>query len=73
VNRILIMFFALILSSSCASLTVFFYLTVTDERLGAFVVDEASKVLKVTENAHNTSLYRFFLANFPTTRLGVAS
>jgi hypothetical protein len=32
--------------------------------LEAFIVDEASKVLKLPENAHNATLYKFFLANF---------
>jgi hypothetical protein len=64
VSRI-IMCFALILSSACASFPAFLFPTVTDERLEAFMFDEASKLLKVTENAHNTTLYKFFLANFP--------
>jgi hypothetical protein len=65
VNRILIICLAVILSSSCASLPVLFFPTVTDERLEAFVREEASKVLNLPENAHNATLYKFFLANFP--------
>jgi hypothetical protein len=65
VNRLLIICLALILSSSCASLPVFFFPTVSDERLEAFVLEEASKVLRVTENARHATLYKFFLANFP--------
>jgi hypothetical protein len=63
--RILIICFSLILSSSCASLPVFLFPTVSDERLEAFIADEASRVLKVSENAHNAARYKFFLANFP--------
>jgi hypothetical protein len=65
VNRILIIYLALILSSSCASIPAFFFPTVTDERLEAFAVEEAAKVLRVTENARHATLYKFFLANFP--------
>jgi hypothetical protein len=65
VNRILIICLSVILSSSCASLPVFFVPTVADERLEAFVRQEASKLLAVTENARHATLYRFFLANFP--------
>src|SRR5262245_39685366 len=64
-SRILIICFALILSSSCALLPAFFFPTVSDERLEAFIADEASKVLKVSENAGNATRYKFFLANFP--------
>jgi hypothetical protein len=65
VNRAFIICFAFILSSSCASLPVFFFPTVTDERLEAFVLEEASQVLKVIDNAENARPYKFFLANFP--------
>lgn len=64
-NRILIICLALILSSSCASLPVFLFPTVTDERLEAFVHEEGSKLLSVTENARHATQYKFFLANFP--------
>jgi hypothetical protein len=63
--RILIICSSLILSSSCASLPVFLFPTVSDERLEAFIADEASRVLKVSENAPNAARYKFFLANFP--------
>lgn len=39
--------------------------TVRDERLELFLAEEASKILKVSENAHKAAVYRFQLVSFP--------
>src|SRR5688500_7591129 len=50
---------------SCASLTVLFLPTITDERLEAFITEEAKQILRVSGNAHKATLYKFYLAKFP--------
>ena len=50
---------------SCASLPALFLPTITDERLEAFVAEEAQQILKVSENPHKAARYKFYLAKFP--------
>jgi hypothetical protein len=50
---------------SCASLTAPFLPTITDERLEAFITEEAKQILRVSGNAHKATLYKFYLAKFP--------
>ena len=50
---------------SCASLPALFLPTITDERLEAFVAEEAKQILKVSENPHKAALYKFYLVKFP--------
>jgi hypothetical protein len=39
--------------------------TITDERLEAFIAQEAQQLLRVSGNAHKATLYKFYLAKFP--------
>jgi hypothetical protein len=50
---------------SCASLPALFLPTITDERLQAFVAEEAQQILRVSGNAHKADRYKFYLAKFP--------
>jgi hypothetical protein len=50
---------------SCASLPALFLPTITDERLEAFIAQEAQQLLRVSGNAHKATLYKFYLAKFP--------
>lgn len=50
---------------SCASLPALFLPTITDERLEAFIAEEAQQILRVSGNAHKATLYKFYLARFP--------
>ena len=50
---------------SCASLPALFLPTITDERLEAFIAEEAQQILRVSENAHKAARYKFYLAKFP--------
>jgi hypothetical protein len=46
-------------------LPALFLPTITDERLEAFVAEEAQQLLRVSGNAHKATLYKFYLAKFP--------
>jgi hypothetical protein len=50
---------------SCASLPALFLPTISDERLEAFVAEEAQQILKVSGNLHKADQYKFYLAKFP--------
>jgi hypothetical protein len=50
---------------SCASLPAPFLPTITNERLEAFIAEEAQQILRVSGNAHKATLYKFYLARFP--------
>ena len=50
---------------SCASLPALFLPTITDERLEAFVTQEAQQILRVSANAHKAARYKFYLVKFP--------
>ena len=55
----------LVFLCSCASLPALFLPTIADERLEAFITEEAQQILRVSENAHKATLYKFYLAKFP--------
>lgn len=50
---------------SCASLPALFLPNISDDRLEAFVAEEAQQILKVSGNSHKADLYKFYLAKFP--------
>jgi hypothetical protein len=55
----------LIISSGCLSHRGFFLPVVEDERLQAFVREESTILLRVSENAHRIPSYSIQLAKFP--------
>lgn len=56
-------FFLLVLCS-CSSPLIFLP-TVRDDKLESFVAKEASKILEISENAHEAARYEFRLVKFP--------
>ncbi len=56
--------FFLLTLCSCSSPFIFFP-TVRDDKLESFVVEEASKILEVSGNAHAAGRYEFRLVKFP--------
>jgi predicted Zn-dependent protease len=50
---------------SCASLPALFLPTISDERLEAFIAEEAQQILSASGNAHKAALYKFYLVDFP--------
>ncbi len=50
---------------SCASLPALFLPTINDERLEAFIAEEAQQILRVSGNAQKADRYKFYLAKFP--------
>ena len=61
-SAMLIFLFAL---CSCASLPALFLPTISDDRLEAFVAEEAQQILRVSGNSHKADRYKFYLAKFP--------
>ena len=59
------MVFFLFALCSCASLPALFLPTINDDRLEAFVAEEAQQILRVSGNAHKADRYKFYLAKFP--------
>jgi len=58
------LWFTLLIVFSCAPLSLRIP-AVTDEKLEAFVYNEAIEILKVSENSNKTALYHFRLSDFP--------
>jgi len=54
----------LLLLCSC-SLPTLFLPIITDPPLEAFITEEGSKILEVSENVPKAALYKFFLVKFP--------
>ena len=50
---------------SCASLPALFLPSIRDERLEAFVAEEAQQILRVSGKAQKADRYKFHLAKFP--------
>ena len=50
---------------SCASFPAVFLPTINDDRLEAFVAEEAELIVRVSGNAHKAALYKFSLIDFP--------
>jgi hypothetical protein len=50
---------------SCASLPALLLPTIKDDRLEAFIAEEAQQILRVSGNAHKADRYKFYLAKFP--------
>ena len=64
-SRVSAIVFFLFMLCSCASLPALFLPTISDERLEAFVAEEAQQILRVSGNAHKAGRYKFYLAKFP--------
>jgi hypothetical protein len=65
ISRELVIVFILFALCSCASLPALFLPTISDERLEAFVAQEAQQILRVSGNTHKADWYKFYLAKFP--------
>ena len=65
ISRELVIVFILFALCSCASLPALFLPTISDERLEAFVAQEAQQILRVSGNTHKADRYKFYLAKFP--------
>ena len=65
ISRELVIVFILFALCSCASLPALFLPTISDDRLEAFVAEEAQQILRVSGNAHKADRYKFYLAKFP--------
>jgi predicted Zn-dependent protease len=59
------MVFLLFALCSCASLPALLLPTIDDDRLEAFIAQEAQQILRVSGNAHKAALYKFYLVDFP--------
>jgi predicted Zn-dependent protease len=59
------MVFFLFALCSCASLPALLLPTIKDDRLEAFIAEEAQQILRVSGNAHKAALYKFSLVDFP--------
>jgi len=64
VSRIFVIFLSLVISS-CTLHPGLFLPLVSDDRLETFVAEEAARILLVSDHAHKTALYSFYLVNFP--------
>jgi predicted Zn-dependent protease len=64
VSRLFVIFLSLVISS-CSLPPALFLPVVKDDRLERFVADEAARILLVSDHAHRTTLYSFYLINFP--------
>ena len=65
ISRELVIVFILFALCSCASLPALFLPTISDDRLEAFVAEEAQQILRVSGNSHKADRYKFYLAKFP--------
>jgi predicted Zn-dependent protease len=62
------LFFVIVLSvfiSSCSLHPALFLPVVSDHRLETFVAEEAARILTVSDNGNPTTVYRFYLVDFP--------
>ena len=64
VRRAFVVLLALVISS-CSLAPALFLPVVRDDRLETFVAEEAAKILTVSDNGNQNTLYHFYLADFP--------